>query len=312
MISAPLTVKHVGITVFDGFALSEAASIMEVFQSANALAETTQCGGTRYDICLLSATGGRIESSSKVGVWTESVHERRHACDFRALFIAGGNGIGNAMRDERLTTWLRRAYPRTKLISPIAEGRLLLESLGFGPDDWGEQRHETLEAGLRMPIRSRSPLQTALSVLESDFGPEVVLRITGQIAPRKDTRFSGMLFKYQSVNVSEKIQASARWLTVNSDRPIAIDDAAQVAAMSERNFLRRFKMEIGLTPSDYLLYVRLDMSCRLLTETTLPVDQIARRCGVGDGGRLSKLFRQHLATTPTDYRLGKRPAGVSS
>jgi transcriptional regulator GlxA family with amidase domain len=94
MISAPLSVKHVGITVFDGFALSEAASIMEVFQSANALAETTQCGGTRYDICLLSAAGGRIESSSKVGVWTESVDERRHACIFRALFIAGGTGRG--------------------------------------------------------------------------------------------------------------------------------------------------------------------------------------------------------------------------
>jgi transcriptional regulator GlxA family with amidase domain len=304
MTSAPLTVRHIGITVFDGFALPEVALTMEVFQSANVLAESTHLDGTRYDIRLLSAAGGRIESSSKVLVCTESVDERRDACNFRALFVAGGAGIGNAMRDERLTTWLRRAYQRTEAISPIAEGGLLLESLGFGPDDWGEQRHETLEAGLRMPTRSKSPMQTALSILESDFGPEVVLRITGQIAPRKDTRFTGMLFKYQSVNVSEKIQASARWLTVNSDRPIAIDDAAQVAAMSERNFLRRFKMEIGLTPSDYLLYVRLDMSCRLLTETTLPVDQIARRCGVGNGGRLSKLFRQHLATTPTNYRLG--------
>jgi len=305
MISAPLTVKHIGITVFDGFALPEVALTMEVFQAANALAEATQCGGTRYDIRLLSTAGGRIESSSKVLVWTESVDECHHACIFRALFIAGGTGIGNAVRDERLTTWLRRAYQRAEAISPIAEGRLLLESLGFGPDDWGEQRHETLEAGLRMQTKSRSPLQTALRILESDFGPEVVLRITRQIAPRKDTRFTGILFKHQSLNVSEKIQASARWLTVNSDRPIAIDDAAQVAAMSERNFLRRFKMEIGLTPSVYLLYVRLDMSCRLLTETTLPVDQIARSCGMGNGGRLSKLFRQHLATTPTDYRLGK-------
>jgi hypothetical protein len=65
--------------------------------------------------------------------------------------------------------------------------------------------------------------------------------------------------------------------------------------MSERNFLRHFSAEIGLSPSDYLLKVRLDMSCRLLVETDLPVDKIARRCGISNGGQLSKLFRTYLA-----------------
>jgi Transcriptional regulator containing an amidase domain and an AraC-type DNA-binding HTH domain len=72
--------------------------------------------------------------------------------------------------------------------------------------------------------------------------------------------------------------------------------------MSERNFLRRFKSEIGMTPSDYLLRARLNMSCRMLVESRLPVDKIARRCGIGSGGQLSKLFRKYLETTPTDYR----------
>lgn len=112
--------------------------------------------------------------------------------------------------------------------------------------------------------------------------------------------------------MSEKIQASARWFEANCDRPIAIDEAAQVAPMSERNFLRRFKIEMGVTPSEYLLYVRLDMCCRLLAETGLPVDKIARRCGLGGGGWLAKLFRKHLATTPTEYRASKRPVSTSS
>ncbi|MBK5066308.1 helix-turn-helix domain-containing protein [Burkholderia sp. R-70199] len=60
--------------------------------------------------------------------------------------------------------------------------------------------------------------------------------------------------------------------------------------MSERNFLRRFRTEMGLSPSDYLLKIRLDMSCRLLVESNLPVDKIARRCGLGNGRQLSKLF----------------------
>jgi transcriptional regulator GlxA family with amidase domain len=101
-------------------------------------------------------------------------------------------------------------------------------------------------------------------------------------------------------------------LEANGDRPIVIDEAAQVAAMSERNFLRRFKIEMGVTPSDYLLYVRLNMSCRLLIETSLPVDKIARRSGIGSGGRLSKLFRKYLGKTPTEYRSSKRHSRMSS
>ncbi|MCO4883534.1 helix-turn-helix domain-containing protein, partial [Paraburkholderia caribensis] len=96
--------------------------------------------------------------------------------------------------------------------------------------------------------------------------------------------------------VSDKIMASARWLQANVDRPISIDHAAQIAAMSERNFLRRFKNEMGTTPSDYLLQARLGMSCRMLVQTRLPIDKIARRCGIGSGGHLAKLFRKHLST----------------
>jgi transcriptional regulator GlxA family with amidase domain len=97
--------------------------------------------------------------------------------------------------------------------------------------------------------------------------------------------------------------ASARWLDANVDRPISIGLAADVAAMSERNFLRRFRAEMGMTPSDYLQNARLKLSCRMLLESQLPVDKIARRCGIGSGGQLAKLFKKHLSITPTDYRL---------
>ncbi|HEY2023285.1 helix-turn-helix domain-containing protein, partial [Paraburkholderia sp.] len=58
-----------------------------------------------------------------------------------------------------------------------------------------------------------------------------------------------------------------------------------------------------MTPSDYLQNARLRLSCRMLVESQLPVDKIARRCGIGSGGQLAKLFRRHLSITPTDYRL---------
>lgn len=304
-------VKRVGVVLFDGFALPETAKVVEVFQSANVLGESTRNCGIRYDVCLLSVSGGRIASSSSVFVWTDKIDSHTQPDNFDALFIAGGKGVDTVLRDERLIDWLRRIFPHTELIFPIAEGRLLLDVAGFGrvigDVRYGERANQVVQMGLRaaLPPDASSPLQAALAVVETDFGAGIAHQIAGRVELQSETRFTAIVRKSVSANVSEKIQTSARWLEMNGDRSITIDEAAQVAAMSERNFLRRFKMEMGVTPSDYLLYVRLDMCCRLLAETNLPVDKVARRCGIGSGGRLSKIFRRYLGMTPTEYRASK-------
>jgi len=308
------SMKHVGISLYDGFALPDAAQIMEVFQSANALLKDARTVEANYDVRLLSAAGGRIASSSSVFVSTESVEAYRGDDCFHALFIVGGAGLRNALSNERLIRWLRRACPNSGLIFPVGDGRLLVEATGFVPAsvDHGYSnliRGETLGhlvAGHRS--NGVSPLRGALSVVEEDFGVDLARQIADRMAPPTETRFTAIVRRNASIHISEPIQASARWLEANGDRSIAINDAARVAAMSERNFLRRFKAEMGVTPSDYLLYVRLDMCCRLLADTDLPVDKIARRCGSGSGGQLSKLFRKHLDVTPTEYRASKRPS----
>ncbi|WP_408369455.1 helix-turn-helix domain-containing protein [Paraburkholderia sediminicola] len=306
-------VRRIGIILFGGFALPEAAAVVEVFQSVNALTEGERCDGMRYDVSLLSVAGGSIVSSSSVLVWTEGIEARRDSERFHALFIAGGEGVNDALHDEGLIAWLRRTHSRSDLVFPIGEGQLLLDAAGFGQSTgvrrYGKHAGEMMQivgAGNGSSSVAASPLQTAIAMVEKDFGSEIARQIADWVAPSTDTRFTAIVRKNASVGVSENIKASAKWLEANGRRPISIDAAAQIAGMSERNFLRRFKIEMGVTPSDYLLYVRLDMSCRLLVETVLPVDKVARHCGIGCGGRLAKLFRKHLATTPTEYRASKR------
>lgn len=87
---------------------------------------------------------------------------------------------------------------------------------------------------------------------------------------------------------------------------ILVKDAATMCSMSERNFQRLFKCEIGVTPSAYLLRARLEHTCRLLAGSDLPVDKIARRSGFGSGERLSKIFRKTFSTSPTEFRSRSR------
>jgi transcriptional regulator GlxA family with amidase domain len=300
---------RVDIALFNGFALPKVAAIIEIFQKANAFGSSQRsCCRSRYDVSLLSAAGGRIASSSSVFVWTESVESHHATTDRHLLFIAGGAGAPHACRDERLGNWLHRRHPFSEIVHPIAEGRLLLEAARlpsrYCPLLYGEnEAHDLYQA--RPLTEAPTEVATALRIVEEDMGLEVARHVAESVAPQQSMPFDTSISRGGAPQVSEKIMASARWLEANVDRPISIDAAAQVAAMSERNFLRRFKSEIGMTPSDYLLRARLNMSCRMLVESRLPVDKIARRCGIGSGGQLAKLFRKYLATTPTDYRMGK-------
>ncbi len=143
-------------------------------------------------------------------------------------------------------------------------------------------------------------------LVKCDLGPDVAREVGERLVPGLGARLAPLLADPGTSSVRDKVRASARWLKSNCERPISVADAAQVAAMSERNYLRRFKDEIGITPSEYLLRARLDMVCRLLIETDLPVDKIARRNGIANGDRLAKIFRKRLRVSPTEYRLRNR------
>ena len=301
--------KHIGVALFNGFALPDVASLIEVFQSANALSDPDQSGRPHYEVSLLSASGGRIASSSSVFIWTDGVGSLRQDDHFHALFIAGGIGATTAFRDDRLIVWLRRVFAGTTLVHAIAEGRLLLDAAGLtgAKSARTDERHYTEARGAARSIdHSLSPLQIALRLVEQDIGSDIARQVAQWVAPRQKLEPETTIRARPAPHVSEQIQASARWLEANGTRPVSIEAVAQIASMSERNFLRRFKNEMGVTPSDYLLHVRLEMSCKLLASTSLPVDKIARRCGIGSGGRLAKLFRKHLSTTPTEYRMTRQ------
>lgn len=103
-------------------------------------------------------------------------------------------------------------------------------------------------------------------------------------------------------SMSKKMRHVAEWMARNFANPVLMRQAAELVAMSERTLLRNFRREIGVTPSAYLTHVRLAHACTMLEHTALPVDSIARRCGLGSGDYLAHLFRQHFNRTTTDYR----------
>ena len=70
-----------------------------------------------------------------------------------------------------------------------------------------------------------------------------------------------------------------------------------------RNALNRiFRAETGLTCIDYINYQRMSLARLWLTDTGIPVSEIARRLGFEDPNYFSKAFRKATGRSPTQYR----------
>lgn len=87
---------------------------------------------------------------------------------------------------------------------------------------------------------------------------------------------------------------------------INVADAAAVVNMSQSRFMRFFRHATGTTFVAYLTQVRLVEACRLLTETTLPITEIAGRTGFSDECYFDRKFKQHFQSSPRQIRLQKR------
>lgn len=304
--------RAIGVVLFEGFSLLTVGVIPEVFQMANEIYAPRSRGRALYDVRFYSAQGGGVACSSAISVWTHPCDER-NAGAFDALFIADGDGIELAARDERVLGWLRRVLPLSDLVRPIGRGQMLLEAAsptgsrqvqapaGLLPEYVRSMAREIYDANDRY-----EPAKTALMLVKRDLGVVAAREIAGRISSSGAATLTTLFADASTVTPAEKVRASARWLKENCERPISVSDAVRVAAMSERNFLRCFKQEIGVTPSEYLLQARLEMTSKLLTETDLPIDKIARRCGWINGDRLAKIFRKRMAVTPSEYRARAR------
>jgi transcriptional regulator GlxA family with amidase domain len=92
------------------------------------------------------------------------------------------------------------------------------------------------------------------------------------------------------------------WALERVEQPLSLAELARHSGMSQRSFMRRFTAETGTTPLQWLTSARVSRARELLETTELPVDHVARDCGLGTAANLRLHFRRTLDTTPTAYR----------
>jgi AraC family L-rhamnose operon regulatory protein RhaS len=133
------------------------------------------------------------------------------------------------------------------------------------------------------PCRQRSSLIELLMLIVSVYR-------AGEFAP-------------QPVTGNDTLAARvATHIATHYSEPITIDNLCKRFDTNRNTLSKRFRDSTGSTLIEYLSRIRIDMSCRLLRETKLPVSDILYRVGFNDAAHFTRTFRKIMNTTPGAYR----------
>ena len=147
-------------------------------------------------------------------------------------------------------------------------------------------------------------IDLCLHLVRTDHGAEAATRIARRmvVAPHRDGGQAQFIDRPISEGAQTELAEVCAWALRHLAEELTVPVMARQAALSERTFRRRFAAEIGTTPLRWLNAQRVHEARRLLEVTTLPIDEVAARSGLGSAANLRAHLARGAATTPTSYR----------
>lgn len=311
--------RRIVLVAFDGVQILDVTGPSEVFSQADRSSEARE-----YRLELVAPAGGAVTTSSGLKLLADRpIKECRGPID--TLVVAGGLGTREAVRDERLIAWLKRAAARSRRVTSVCSGAFLLARAGLLEG----RRATTHWAGTEALARSYPAVQVdpdpifvrdgnvytsagvtagidlALALVAEDLGPAASLEVARNLVlfmrrPGGQAQFSSAL-SGQSADRSP-IRELQAWIVDHLEGDLSVPELAARALMSPRNFARVFTRETGLTPGAYVETVRVERAKALLETTSLSVEEISRRCGFGRPETFRRAFGRRVRVSPSDYR----------
>jgi LacI family transcriptional regulator len=98
------------------------------------------------------------------------------------------------------------------------------------------------------------------------------------------------------------VAGAVRFIREHACDRINVADVLREVPVSRRILESRFLKQLGRTPHDEILRVRIDRVKRLLADTTLPISVIAQRAGFSSEDYLGVAFQRAVGKSPCLYR----------
>lgn len=108
--------------------------------------------------------------------------------------------------------------------------------------------------------------------------------------------------RMSATTICAEAVAMKDWIDRHPERLVHISELAACLFRSSDYCIKRFAAAYGVTPYEYQLSMKMDIACRLLKGSRLPVQEIAAAVGYSDPQYFSGLFRRRVGVPPRTYR----------
>lgn len=110
------------------------------------------------------------------------------------------------------------------------------------------------------------------------------------------------VFQGQRRHEDEDILKAQAFIEQHYDQQISVEQIAEQANMSKRNFIRRFKVATQNTPLEYLQRVKIESAKKELEKNTQNISTLMYNAGYNDLKTFRQVFKRITGLTPQDYR----------
>ena len=147
-------------------------------------------------------------------------------------------------------------------------------------------------------------IDLCLHLVRRDHGSEVANRVARKcvVPPWREGGQAQFIERPVPEPSAATTSATRAWALEQLRRPLSLAEMAGHARMSVRTFSRRFRDEVGMTPSQWLGRQRVEHARLLLETTDLPVDRVAEEAGFGTATSLRQNLTATIGVSPMAYR----------
>ena len=302
----------IGFVVFPGFYLLGFAAVT-AFELANAV-----LGEPTYEVTVLSERGGLVMSSAGVRVETHAFS------DVTFDTVMFGSGVETDTVSPALTAFVRRSLSTSRRIAAPCTGAFVLAEAGVL-----DGRRATTHWRFANELQRRFPrvvveqdqifivdgpiwtsagmtatIDMALAMIERDHGQDVSRAVARKLViyhrrAGGQSQFSTLLDLEPK---SDRIQKAIDYANGNLRNPLTVEELADVAGLSPRQFSRAFSAETGQSPAKAVEHLRVEAARLLLEKGRLSLDAIADEVGFSDRERMRRAFVRTTGQPPQAVR----------
>lgn len=305
--------RAIGFLVYPGFQLLDATGPIAAFEIAGRLSPGA------YSLHFLSLRGGLVPSTSGLVIQTTALAD---APRLDTLLVSGGDAVKVPASCPETLAFVREAGRLSRRVASVCSGAYVLAEAGLldgkrATTHWSRTKdfqrrypHIRLEPD-RIWIQDgavwssagiTAGIDLALALIGADEGEAVARRTAQQLVvyhhrPGGQSQHSALIDLRPG-----RFDTLLSWARLNLSEALTVEQLADRAAMSPRNFSRLFAQETGVTPAKAVERLRVEAARALLDSGPLQVEDVALETGFGDSERMRRAFIRAFGQPPQALR----------